>query len=333
MLKRFTYGTIPMPKLFIAENEVDAKTARDAGLPYLIWKDSEEELMRTVLMPTMRKLFPAVAVKSSVKTVTIFEPVVRKTEYVPYDEDATGIAVQGAARYDENDTVVSDFDYKIKNIDKYMGSFQESVVLDALQDLGMLPSFVGDIKDCIQKNLQSNLWSEGWNKKKRSPIGKFEAAGELPNLILIDVSASIPKGISATMIALAETLCSRCNAELIIHSDNAIWYGVGDQLPKRSEVRNKFGMCNGSYEFGKVLLEHVSGREFGNVIAFGDFDSFSTYKAGLPKNWEDKWEKPVIHHLWNFHTCVNDRCGFVNWADPIEESFNNTWTQGIDWWY
>ena len=105
------------------------------------------------------------------------------------------------------------------SIQQYVGDLASQVDIDALQKLGLLPKFVGDVADCIKHNIsQSMRWTEGYNKKLGYPLGRFNCKAELPNLVIIDISASIPDGIAATMITLADTLRSQCNADLIITS-------------------------------------------------------------------------------------------------------------------
>ena len=210
------------------------------------------------------------------------------------------------------------------SIQQYVGDLSSSVDIDVLQKLGMMPKFLGDITDCIKHNIsQSMRWTEGYTKKLGYPLGKFSCKAELPNLVIIDVSASIPDGIAATMLTLADTLRSQCNAELIITSRRSGYYPVGAELPKPQTLRDYYGRSNESVEFLGILQKHIAGREFGHVISFGDYDN-----PGIPSDIDLKGTKVhVVHH---YHTYADDtETGYARWVKEccptVQQEFDTSW--------
>ena len=216
------------------------------------------------------------------------------------------------------------------SIQQYVGDLSSSVDIDALQKLGMLPKFVGDVTDCIKHNLsQSMRWTEGYNKKLGYPLGKFNCKQELPNLIIIDVSHSIPDGIAATMLTLADTLRSQCNAELIITSRRSGYYPAGAELPKPQTLRDYYGRSNESREFWGIMEKHIAGREFGHVISFGDDDNPGWWTESCTSCGRDiKGTK--VHAVHHYHTWrPNTETGYARWVKECcpsaEQIFDTGW--------
>lgn len=222
------------------------------------------------------------------------------------------------------------------SIQQYVGDLSSSVDIDALQKLGLLPKFVGDVTDCIKHNVsQSMRWTEGYTKKLGYPLGKFRSKAELPNLIIIDVSHSIPDGIAATMLTLADTLRSQCNAELIITSRRSGYYPVGAELPKPQTLRDYYGRSNEATEFWGIIKKHIAGREFGHVISFGDNDN-----PGMsPFDWLYEERRNAgdvmlagtkVHAVHHYHTYqANTETGYARWVKEccpnVEMHFDTDW--------
>ena len=207
-----------------------------------------------------------------------------------------------------------EFTEDVLRIEDYVGDLSSSVDIDALQKLGLLPRFVGDITDCIKHNISESMrWTEGYTKKLGYPLGKFNCKRELPNLVIIDVSASIPDGIAATMLTLADTLRSQLNADLIITSRRSGYYPAGCELPKPQTLRDYYGRSNERYEFMKILEQHIVGREWGYVISFGDYDC----PGNIGK--EFSYSNTKVHEVHNYHTgsyCYNNdyHTGYAEWV-------------------
>lgn len=226
-----------------------------------------------------------------------------------------------------------DFTVDRMSIQQYIGDLTSSVDINALQKLGMLPKFVGDVADCIKHNLsQSMRWTEGYTKKLGYPLGKFNCKAELPNLVIIDVSHSIPDGIAATMLTLADTLRSQCNADLIITSARSGYYPAGAELPKPQTLRDYYGRSNEATEFWGIMEKHIAGREFGHVISFGDNDN-----PGMdPMSWLYDERRTgclagtKVHAVHHYHTWSADtETGYARWVKlccpSAEQIFDTSW--------
>lgn len=225
-------------------------------------------------------------------------------------------------------------------IEDYVGDMSSYVNLEVLQRLRLMPAFIGDILDCVKINVGSGMyWSEGYNKRLGLPVGRFNSSGQLPNLIILDVSGSIPRGISATMISLIDTLRTQLSADLIITSSNSRFYPAGSELPDPQTIRDEFGYGNESDDFFGILTKHIRGRHYGHVFSFGDNDTpyYETFKAH-PEKWS--LAGTVVEHVHHYHTgkyygygTRKQRTGYAKWChmlskEPLSE-IDTSWCDAI----
>lgn len=344
MLRKITYKGVSLPRLYLAEDEADIQLAKNNGLPYIASTLTMDKVVRLILMPYASEVFGV-----SMRDLSLMDKIVHvPSERIAHRIDGTQELIEPEADCLHDDYNLAGDDGAPAEARSYYVDWdlidlaeRSNYEVDprVLEELDLLPAFVGDIATCIRRNLTNTKWTEGYNKKRKAAIGKMKAQTQLPNLILIDVSGSIPSGISIMMLGLANTLRHQCNAELVIHSDNAQWFDMSEELPDPEKLRSMFGYCNESTKFAKVMTKHVYGREFSHIIAFGDFDSFHVdYVDEI--NDDRLMAKTKCHHLHNYFVfkdkdssyCQavrrgkNMRCGFVNWLEQVDEE-----TTCADW--
>lgn len=360
MLSRVTIEGIEFPKLYIAENMNDARIAKENGLPFVRWTQGNDALVKAILLPTLKKMFPDIKwsklfnIRPFKTKITIYErcdedvepdytmePEFDEKDYEFDEEDEqqdTNLFDQeldeeiceeesdittGTRLFDKRGDEVIE---KKLSIEQYAGDLSAYVNIEVIQSLHLMPQFIGNILDCVRVNLVSaNKWSEGYNKKLGATVGNFNRSSQLPNLIILDVSGSVPRGISATMLALIDTLRTQCNAELIITSTRSRYYGLNDKLPTPQKLRDMFGYGNESNMFIDILNTKVAGRHFGHVFSFGDYDTPS-YK-GL------RCENTKVEKVHYFHTTELDPTGYAKWCKMVDqdaqEEFDNDWCSVI----
>lgn len=369
MLQRVSIEGIRFPRLYIAENAADVQLARTNGIPYIRWRHGQDQLIRQLLRPTLEKMFPGIdwskvlgrkkPVRSDVVIVNgIVDDSIHEVKHV--DEEAMLKSQHDYDMYVDDllheDAVPNEDGEYVRQVDvaedrrdclgshegemftedrldiaSYVGDLSSSVDIEALQKLGMLPKFVGDVTDCIKHNLSERVrWSEGYTKKLGFPLGNFNTATELPNLLIIDISWSIPDGIAATMLTLADTLRSQCNAELIITSMRSGYYPIGAELPKPQTLRDYYGRSNESEEFWGIIEKHIAGREFGHVISFGDYDNPGTAEQHGVDMMGTKVH--AVHHYHTYkHYCGRQLTGYGKWVNECcpeaESTFDTDWCQ------
>lgn len=373
MIQRITMEGINIPKLYIAENNEDVAICKQSGIPYVRWKHGMQELIRQLLRPTLERMFPGIkwddvlGKRRRFRTeVTIVSGSTMEATDVyaehEYDNDAMveaqldydkegidpyqvdddddvehteGADIAGSKREFSNESTNEPSFEKRMRIEDYVGDLSSCVNLEVLQKLNLMPKFIGDIIDCIKVNLsQSMHWTEGYNKKLGVPIGKFGGKHALPNLIILDVSGSIPRGISATMLTLIDTMRSQLDADLIITSDRSVYYERGTELPSPQTLRNYFGYGNEAYEFYSILEDKIMGKEWGHVISFGDNDCPQRFISD--KRLSKRGTK--IHAVHHYHTRQNMRTGYAEWCHEVatcsmQETYDTSWCKIMkkDW--
>ncbi len=376
MLQRVKIEGIRFPRLYLAETSEDIQIAKSNGIPFIVWKKGMESFIRALLRPTLEKMFPGINWNKVLgRKIPIRSDVVRcegfvderQLEIADYDKDemlseqyeydsssdpkvlveapdedgfySREVPVaesQRDIRADRSELGYAEFVEDRLGVYDYIGDISSYVDIDALQKLGLLPKFVGDVADCIKRNLSNSMyWTEGYNKKLGFPLGNFRGRKELPNLIIIDISASIPDGVAATMLTLADTLREQCNADLIITSARSGYYPSGSELPDVQTLRNYYGRSNEGAEFFAILNKYISGREFGHVISFGDDDN-----PGRALRWrhdggsiEKKMSNTKIHAVHHYHTgvyCSGElKTGYALWVhecDPnVVAYYDQSW--------
>jgi len=369
MLQRVRIKGVKLPRLYIAETPTDIRIAREKGIPFVRWTLGQDALIRLILRPTLEKLFPYV------KWDSVFSP--RKFASILMDAGGGAPKVEGIVDDNDDDDGIDDADdmtptttttpqqknddidsevvdmpseervfrgsgskssKAMLSLEEYVGDLNSSVDLEVLQSLRLMPAFIGDILDCVKLNIGNGLhWREGYNKRTNLLSGRFDASYQLPNLIILDVSGSIPRGISATMISLIDTLRTQVSADLIITSSTSKFYPMGSELPNPNHIRSTFGYSNESTRFFSILTNNIQGKHYGHVISFGDrdepdYDYFSNnYKLTGTK-------VDFVHHYFVLRflygsTETRPKTGYAKWchmlSDKPKEEYNTKWCKVI----
>ena len=373
MLEKVSVDGVKIPDLYIARNKADVDLAIENGIPFIKWHDTKETLLKILLRPVLEEMFPAinwnkVLGRRSKRRLTVIVPsdggVLSQFDdddgNFEYDNDEVlrlqyehDKKMEGKREFTDSEFMVGNADVADKDryfnggnqhdsfttelipVHEWITDENSSVDIKALQNLGMLPKFVGDIADCIRSNIGNRLyWTEGFNKKHGVPIGNFNGRPELPNLIILDISHSIPEGIAATMLTLIDTLREQCNAELIITSAKSGYYPRGVELPSPQTMREYYGRSNESRDFKAILDKHIAGREFGHVISFGDYDSPDRIGYGARNFNVNRLANTRIHAVHHYHTWDHGgKTGYAKWvhevSPDVEAHYDNQWCEMI----
>lgn len=345
MLQRVMLDGIELPRLYIAENRKDAELAMSKGIPFVRWTKGQGALIRMLLRPVLEQMFPHI----NWNKVLGPKPRFRTKVEMYHTDDITvtnheddGMTDSGADVDDDGVmTEVADVAEGVRTFDlasstermeslsifDYVGDMSAYVNIDVLQRLRLMPAFIGDILDCVRLNVGSGMyWREGYNKRLSLTVGRYDTSGQLPNLIILDVSASIPRGISATMISLIDTLRTQLTADLIITARRSKFYAMGDELPDPEEIRRIFPLGNESSEFIGILNERIRGKHYGHVFSFGDNDTPVYHNVSLPGT--------RVEHVHHYHTWSKTaQTGYAKWCHMLatqpEADFDDSWCKVI----
>lgn len=278
--------TLPpdIERLYLVRTKKEISMCVENGIPYMVWKGTKLDWMKRVYMPLWLKT----------KVPALYEKYCKKYRVKPMDEtivfvpggDASGIGelddgIQSDSGYSDvatEDRYFDGVDNSNANttteitFEKFVGS-ECHVNIEVLQQLHLLPKFIGDIVECINSNLVGAQWWEGYNKRLNCCCGNMDAGGKAkPNLIILDISWSIPRGVSNAMLQLIGTLTNTCKADLIVTGAKTFFWEYGTELPSPEEIREMIPLGNEAVMFDKIL-DDLGDRAYGTVIAFGDNDN------------------------------------------------------------
>jgi hypothetical protein len=221
----------------------------------------------------------------------------------------------------------------MKDVDLMDASY--IVDIDKLKELELIPSFLDDISKAIEINLfNSYKFDETvFNKKLGLPLGDLVSNPQKKNLIIIDISGSIPTSISKTILALSRTMSEQFHADLLITGSKSTVYPYNevDSLDV-ANIYKENGTDNDQLEFLKLIREPES---YGTVICFGD-----NHHPGM--QWNNSWNRKGVRSIdpeegkekcvWevdkiiSFHTTSNvSLAGYAAWFTCDDTTYIKDW--------
>lgn len=336
-----TFG-LPLPEIVVVKTAEEIERVRSAGLPYIVQpgKMGDEAIVKALLWPIIADRFPYVKLANPKHDVELVMPDVVRLglgECVREGGSFGNGEANEFAMVSEGDMVVNRGDYRystgnvvdgVEHEDSYrpvdLLKMQErgylTVDTTELLDAGLLPKFLMDIGESIRANLSSYQWNDCWNRKLGAMLGEYTMVDERPNLIVLDISGSIPRGVSYTMVQLIETLREQANADLIVNSGSSQWW-PHDEPIDLDEIEKILGGGNEATQFYRILDEHVLGRKWGTLIGFGDCDApaygwkFQKAKDNGVVPADDKFASTEFGKVISYHVSSDVQlAGYISWA-------------------
>lgn len=353
---------LPLPEIYVCDNQAEAKVLLDAGIPCVITKMDDIKIVKIILLRTLKKKFPHIKWNEVLKVretanLNIMVPGSgRKPEQVKVEADGDhdddlkeewkprGTSEEKRQATDRGGTQIAESERVIQGggegpdtvtpekvpIDEYCLDAAASVNIEQLQALGFLPKFMSDAADAIRINLENRMeWRECFNKKLGECVGDVGYGDIARNLIILDVSYSIPEGISATMLQLIATLREQAEADLIVTGGRSLFFPREEELPDPDWLRGAIPRSNESRMFKAILREHIAGRHYGNVISFGDNDTPYWYEDVEDFMKVLNMDGTRIDRVMHYHTWSNCRTGYATWCRAVSpdcvEEFDTSW--------
>lgn len=353
---------IRLPEIYVCRDRYEARQVIKAGIPCVITQMRDIDIIKIILYRTLKKKFPHIKWDDVLKinrknTINVIVGSTNDTSKEDIDEDddtcdpvyddvnidirETGDE-ETVEKTDRDGSVASSEyrsmsgsmdgdDIKVEKIDisDYCADESAHVNIEQLQSLGLLPKFMDDAIDAIRINLESRMrWHECYNKRLGECVGDVSYGDIARNLIILDVSYSIPEGISATMLQLIATLREQAEADLIVTGGRSLFFPREDELPDPEWLRGAVPRSNERNMFLKILETKVAGRHYGNVISFGDNDT--------PFSWDPvqdvsklNMSGTVIDRVMHYHTWSAVETGYARWCKIVspgcEQVFDTSW--------
>ena len=361
-MRLLRYPGIRLPRVYVTDDRSEATVMRESGIPYILTDDDDQTIVLCVLYHWLVERFPHIKWRQQLGLQRVQSYVVHmpghKTDEDKVEELAEAVKEDGSEleldASDEDEVETSDAGETwhgvaderrefsgtegnatpetIVNLRDYMADEMSKVNVEQLQALGLLPAFMSDVADAIRTNLLSSMrWCDGWNKRLGCALGDFSLGTKAPNLIILDISGSIPAGISSTMLQLVDTLRSQAEADLIVTGGSSYYWPASAELPTPEWIRANVSCNNEAIMFYRILTERLAGRHFGNVISFGDNDCPSVYGQYQGCREDDGCAIGIrVDRVMHFHTWQSGmRTGYAEWvhaANPdVEAVYDTSW--------
>ena len=359
-MHRLQVGGLPLPEIYICNTRSEAMTLADAGIPYIKTRIPDIDIVKVVLYRILKKKFPHIEWRkilggNCTRRLNVIVPGRKIQEDEDGDKDPIDInqnaPAQSIGSEEEEDiykgheesTIAEDYrefdnngieDVKdrVVSIDEFCFDEASHVNIETLQALGFLPKFMDDAANAIRINLENRMmWRECWNKRLGAAVGDVDYSVDAANLIILDISGSIPEGISATMLQLIDSLRMQTNAEVIITGSTSMYWGDGEDLPDPEWIRNHIGYGNEAHQFFAILKKHIQGRHFGNVISFGDNDCPYYRFSHVDTPERNPLVGTRVDRVMHYHTTYPQETGYAKWVKifcpDAEQVIDTSWCE------
>lgn len=174
------------------------------------------------------------------------------------------------------------------------------VDLNMLLEMKMIPAFYEDVAEAIKVNITNSFeWTDGYNKKTGLCSGYLTEQSRKKSLVILDISSSIPEGLSAGMMTLIQTITEVTHADLILTGGTSYFYTNEEVRTMDIHAeRKRIPRSNERDMFKKILEDHDMNYDV--VIAFGDSDYPGEIKLE---------QKIQTRKFFSFFVAENDRYG------------------------
>lgn len=339
-MHRLKCGSLPLPELYVCDRREDARLLSSNGIPYIYTLMDDMTIIKFILYGYLEKRFPHI----NWKQVLAINPYETHNVIVPggkrrgTDKAGAGEDAGKEVTKEIHDSVIadswrefegegsSDPDDKEVSLTEYFRDVDNHVNIEVLQSLRLLPKFMDDIADAIRDNIyDAASWRECYNKRLGACVGQFDVSSSAPNLIILDISGSIPAGISATMLQLIDSMRTQASADLIITGSTSVFYESSSDIPDPEEIRNRIGLGNESVRFMQILRDRIAGKHYGNVISFGDFDCPESFTYNFQSGYgAESFDKALnimsgtkVDRVLHYHTWHRSQTGYARWVKEV----------------
>lgn len=218
------------------------------------------------------------------------------------------------------------------------------VDIQKLKALNVFPVWLDKIEEAVHTNIHNFAVFNNnmYNKKLEGMYGAIDLVSPNKNLIIIDISGSIPKAVSSTCLALAKNLAETFFADLMITGSKSTLYqyeNLGDLNVQK--VYDENGMDNDQVWFKKLVTQDV--RAYKTAIVFGDNhspcyawgNSFNRGSREISREEGQKLCKWRVDKVISFHTSNRREddehvAGYADWFTPTETEYITGWLKYLN---
>ena len=213
--------------------------------------------------------------------------------------------------------------YKFKDFVRDSACYVDT---EKLKSLNVFPVWLDKIEQAISTNIHNfaTFNYNMYNKKLEGMYGGIELASPNRNLIIIDISGSIPRAVSTTCLNLAKNLMESFYSDLVITGSKSTLYQYENiHTLDVQKVYDDNGMDNDQVWFKKLVTQEE--REYKTAIVFGDNHSpsyhwsnnFNKNTKTISREDGQKLCKWKVQNLISLHTSsIEKTAGYADWFKP-----------------
>lgn len=218
------------------------------------------------------------------------------------------------------------------SLKQYLNDATAHIDIAKLKELNVFPVWLDDIEKAVRTNLQNFAMYNPfiYNKRLDGMYGNVDILSPDRNLIIIDISSSIPKSISVALMKLAKWMGESFYADIIFTGKDTILIPYEELHSLDIDYIYKYyGNNQECKEFRKLLFG--DNRIYKTAIVFGDNHSpcFNwDYTGSISREDAQKkctWE---IEKLISFHTTSNTiNAGYSDFFSPKQTVNIKDWVE------
>jgi hypothetical protein len=233
--------------------------------------------------------------------------------------------------------VLDELDCPRQTVSDFIKDNAAYVDIQKLKDLNVFPVWLESIEQAVYENINRfALYNHSlYNKKLDGLYGDIELTVPSKNLIIIDISGSIPRAVSATCLTLAKNLSENFYADLLITGSKSTLYDFND-IPSLDidALYKENGMDNDQTYFKKLLTADT--RKYKTAIIFGDNHSpcqswsnnYNKKTSRISREDGKKLCKWSVEKIISFHTTDKETmAGYGDWFSTEEVEHIENWVK------
>jgi hypothetical protein len=302
-IQRITSKKVELPIIYLIENEEDYKTL-PRGLPYILANAKELDFIR-IFIEYQVLLRSALKTGLAIKWSDCFKRLGYSTNLKKYELQSGGTFVGNGSGSGE---IVSLDDF-IE--DQYLVNF------DKLAELKILPKWLDDLKTAVETNIIDEVIFDptAFNKQLGMNVGSGTRKSNIKNLLILDVSGSMPRAVVKTITNLAKLMSKKFYADVMITSGKTVLIDYEQvQSSDIIEIARLSGYDNEGVMYRKIVKEF---KEYNTIISMGDDDNPGNFDR-TSKSTECNF---TCETLYSLHTNQVERVtGYAKWFKPKKET-------------
>lgn len=316
MIQKIVSQRVELPAIYLIETKDDYEKL-PLGMPYIVGSQADINFIR-VFLEYQVLLKSCLKTKIPIKWIDCLKRIGYNPNNIKHYELNSGGEYFSSDLSEGKKLEIDDFIQ-----DQYFVNF------DKLSELKILPVWLEDLKASIETNIIDEVQFDpmAFNKQIGVNIGSSSLKHNLKNLLILDVSGSIPDSIVKTITQLAKLMSKKFYADIIITGGKSYFIDYED-VPNTDIVEQaRIAGRNNEGEMFKAIVEQP--RHYNTLICFGDDDSpamYSSIKGELKPGF-------TIETLYSLHTKgdkTENLTGYCKCFKPKTTIKVKNWIQSIN---